>query len=613
MSFSPEPRNLKARYFTVIIILFLIFSLFTFRALELSINSPLPASVRPVPPPVRRGIIFDSRNHELAVSRDTASIAARPLEIINPERSAALLNRVLTPGYSEILNTLTGSDEPFVYLERKVKMSNAEEIRALKLPGIVILKEADRYYPNDRLASTVIGFTGLDNEGLAGIEFQYNRELTSNYRDLFIGNNVHLTLNAFIQHRLETVLRSRFESSQAKAAVGIISEVNTGRILAMASLPDFNPNRPSDFPTANHRNRTISDTYEPGSTFKIFTLSSLAREGLLDEDRLYNCPGYFEYKNHRLSFTHHLGDLTLREVIKKSCNEGVIKAAWRMPVLRFYENLRKFGFGSFTGINLPGESRGSLRPPQKWDIWLKMTVPIGHGISVTPLQLVTAANSVANGGQLLRPVIIDKITTPGGKTLQSFKTEKISEPVNEQISQKILSYLESVVSRGGTGVRANLNLPQYKVCGKTGTSIKYTRKGYEKGKYQASFIGFFPCNRPEISILIMFDEPKGDAYQGGQVAAPVFKLVLEDIIPNIHFGKIGKVSRMRSIQFKTGDKPTQMPNLTGKSKKEVIRYILTHFPGDHKFLGEGYLLESNPTAGSPVSEPYSFTLRFGFP
>lgn len=604
--------NLASRYYLVQFFFGLLFFIFILRAYTLTFHSPLPPAIQEEGTPTRRGVIFDSLNRELAISRDTASVGIRPEEIVNPQKTALLLSKILNIPFPEILQKLQEKEKKFIYLTRKTPMEEIEEIRSLNLPGLVFQEEADRFYPNGRLASTVLGFTGVDNEGLAGIEFQYDPELRHSGNKSFVGRNIHLTINAYIQYHLEKALRNQFEKVKAKGAVGIVSETKTGKILAMASLPDFDPNEAKKFSANEQRNRAISDTFEPGSTIKIFILAALFQENLINEKKTFVCPGYFQYKGKKVRCTGKHGEQTIAEVIANSCNTGIIEAAWQLPVLKLYEYLRRFGFGTYTEVGLPGESRGYLPLPKDWDIYLKMTIPIGHGLSVTPIQLVAAANALANGGQYIQPQIVEKITTPHGEVVQEFFARpkvKISDP---QVHKKVLYYLEKVVERG-TGMQARLEGISQKVCGKTGTSIKSDHTGYIKNKYQASFLGFFPCEEPEVSLFIMFDEPQGDLYQGGQVAAPVFREVLKQIIPHIHTGELEKVTSLNPLDYdQLRYNPQTVPNLLGKSKKEVLQILWRFYPGEHDIFGAGYVESQQPPPGTAIEGTPKFRIKFSF-
>jgi len=608
------------RYKLALMGLFGVFTILAFRAIELAIFSPLPPSVMGEATKVRRGGIFDVRGHELALSRDTVSVGLKPVEarLVADSAGIDILARVTGMRKSEIQNRIKSSDK-FFYLKRKLPLEDAAPLRKLDLAGLVLQIEPDRYYPNGRLASQIIGFTGLDGEGLAGIEFSQNQTLTraragayAGSQD-FIGQNVHLTINSFVQHQLEKTLASGIEDSVSRRAMGVIIETQTGRILAMSSEPDFNPNKPTDSPEASWKNLPISYQYEPGSTFKIFTMAALLRENMLDESAEYNCPGYYQYKGQKIACTHRHGKQSFVEVMKNSCNYGVITASWQLPVLKLYENLKAFGIGSLSEISLPGEARGHLASPKDWDYFLKMTIPIGHGVSLTPLQLALAANAIANDGNLMPPMIIDRVTDAQGQIVERFQPQVKYRVASAPNTQQIRRTLREVV-KSGTGTGADLGLKDFDVCGKTGTSVKWTKEeGYGK-KFQASFVGFFPCEKPEITIMLMFDEPRGAYHQGATVAAPAFRRVLKEIIPAIHVGELRQVKGLQTPTYKSaGAVSGEMPDFRGFSKKELLFQVFSKFPGDHKIEGAGYVAAQTPAPGTAIHPPYNFSFKLGFP
>lgn len=617
------------RYKLVLLVLALVFGVLAFRAIELAIASPLPPSVIEQAQKVRRGVIFDSRGHELAISRDTVSVGIKPLEARLQTEGADVLARVTNIPRAELVQKIKAS-EKFFYLRRKMPPEEAAPLRKLDLAGLVLQNEPDRYYPNQRLASQIIGFTGLDGEGLAGIEFSQNQTLTRQAaKSLFpgsgqdyIGQNIHLTINSFVQHQLEKTLAQGLDDSVSRHAMGVIIETQTGRILAMSSQPDFDPNNPNKSAESAWKNLPISFQYEPGSTFKIFTMAALLRENMLDENTEYNCPGYFEYKGRRVSCAHKHGKQSFTEVMKNSCNFGVISASWQLPVLKLYENLKAFGIGSLSEIPLPGEARGHLASPKDWDYYLKMTVPIGHGVSVTPLQLALGVNAIGNDGNFMPPMIIDKITDSQGRVVERFQPQVKYRVASTENARKIRATLREVV-KSGTGAGADLGLKEYDVCGKTGTSVKWTKKEGYSNKYQASFVGFFPCEKPEITIMLMFDEPRGEYHQGATVAAPAFRRVLREIIPAIHVGELSQVKMLPTPQYKTiagraagaacGENCRTMPDFRGYSKKELLFQVLSKFPGDHQIRGAGYVTSQSPPPGTVLNPPYTFSFQLGFP
>ncbi|MBV6493109.1 MAG: Stage V sporulation protein D [Turneriella sp.] len=608
------------RYKIILVFLLFIFFIMAYRAVELALASPLPPSVIGDAPKVRRGVIFDARGHELAISRDTVSVGIKPLEARLQLEGVDVLARVTGVPKTEILQKIKSS-EKFFYLRRKMPIEEAASLRKLDMAGLVLQTEPDRYYPNGNLASQILGFTGVDGEGLSGIEFGQNSILaqpraktpTSGISNQdFIGQNIHLTINSFVQHQLEKTLARGLTESVSKHAMGVILETPTGKVLAMSSQPDFDPNNPTKAAEGTRKNLPISFQYEPGSTFKVFTMAALLRENMLDDKHEYFCPGYFEYKGTRISCTHKHGKETFTDVMKNSCNYGVITASWQLPVLKLYENLKAFGIGSTTEIALPGEAKGHLPSPKDWDYFLKMSIPIGHGVSVTPLQLAVAANAIGNDGNFMPPMLIDHITDSQGNVVERFSPKAKYRVASLENSRKIRATLREVV-KSGTGTGADLGLKEFDVCGKTGTSIKSDKRGYTD-KYQASFVGFFPCDKPEITILLMFDEPRGEYHQGATVAAPAFRRILREIIPAIHVGELRQVRALPTAQYRSiSTEKSQMPDFQGFSKKELLFQVLSKFPGDHKFEGSGYVVSQNPKAGAAITPPYSFSFRLSFP
>lgn len=610
-------QQFKLRYLITFFIFFLFYILFNIRSFELFFQTPL-GDTNYRKKNVRRGIIYDRSGYVLAVSKDMVSVAIHPSEITNKNHTARLLAERLNLNYKKVLSEVR-SKKSFIYLKRQIPHEDITDLARLKLAGVVFEKEPHRNYPNEKLAAPLIGFTGIDNAGLSGIEYQFNDVLTTDSDSSYIGNNIYLTINSFIQHKLESNLRAMMKKTKAIGAIGIMMNVHNGQILGMASLPSYDPNHPATGKSANYKNKSISNNFEPGSTFKIFTLASLMNENLFRENKTYFCRGYFEYKKHRVRCTGHHGEQKMRDIIKNSCNSGMIQASWQMPIGSFYENIRYFGFGTVTDIDLPGEARGFVPHPKKWDQYLKMTIPIGQGIGVTPIQLVTAASAIANGGYLIKPVIVSRIETSEGKTIQKAERKIRLKVTDPQKTAKLLNYLTYVVKEG-TGHLANINMPGVSVCGKTGTSMISDDRKYLEGKYNASFLGFFPCNRPEIAIFIMIEQPGSGNYYGSTVAAPVFRKVLLDTIPLIHKGKIIKIP-VKSLNKKSGISvhyskkypKNKMPNLKGVSKKEIL-YILNHYyPGEHVVSGAGYVVSTLPQPGTDIKYPYKFNIHFSVP
>ena len=407
------------------------------------------------------------------------------------------------------------------------------------------------------------------------------------------------------------------KKTKSKFAIGIISETNTGRILAMSSLPNFNPQNIGNTSPQQRKNRIIDSVYEPGSTFKIFTLAILLENYLIKSTDRFFCPGYIKKKGFKIRCSGVHNTLDIQDVIKKSCNTGIIDASFRMPAKDYYRALKKFGFGGLTKISLSGESRGILRDYNAWDTSIRMSIPIGHGIATTPAQIIAAANSIANGGRLLRLHVVDKIVTADNKRIFQASPSERNRTVRAKTSEEVLKYLRAVTAKGGTGSLANLELSNVEVAGKTGTTIKSYSKGYFKNKYQASFLGFFPAKNPKITIFILFDEPDPNSqHQGGLIAAPVFREILRTNFSLLHSGKIYRVKTMNQLNFDEDRKQLSediMPNLLGRGKKDVMRLLNQHYPGEHIVKGSGYVVKQAPQKGESIRKPYQFIIEFGFP
>jgi cell division protein FtsI/penicillin-binding protein 2 len=490
----------------------------------------------------RRGHILDRNLEGLALSVRADFIYAHPEEIENPRQTALALSKLLETDSGDLLEKLN-SDKPFVYLKRKVPPHLSKKIRALGLEGIGTREESKRVYPSRELACHVLGFVGLDDEGLGGLEYRYNKELggkkkrvdlrfdahrTSYHRDSqpgqTDGNTLVLTLDRSIQHAAEQVLRNTIQEHRALSGVAIVMDPNDGDVLAMASYPFFNPNNYTDFPVSSRRNRAILDIYEPGSTFKAITLASVLNEGLTSLDEVIDCRAGTArlagkvYREAKTNFE----DLTVAQVFAKSSNVGTVKLGLRLGNQKLYEYIRRFGFGQKTGIELPGEESGLLRPTHQWSRISIGALSIGQEIGVTPIQMVTAMAAVANGGYLISSHIVKQVNDPEGDLIYQ-PTRHKEEIIRPTTVSQLKRAMTTVVSHG-TGRTSQLN--GYSSAGKTGTAQKIVNGVYSKEKYVASFVGFAPVANPALITLVVINEPKGIPW-GGYVAGPAFKEIME--------------------------------------------------------------------------------------
>lgn len=545
---------------------------------------------------ILRGAIYDRRGIELALSIDSSTIGIYPGNIYDPNFTAVQISPYLDIP-PERIEALIREKTRYFLLKREIDDTTASRIMEMALPGVRREREFKRVYPHGSLAASLIGFTGMDDDkALSGLEYYYNRELmTPTESDPTRGSNVHLTLDGLIQFKLEKSLGKRFEEAGAKRAVGLLMEIHTGRILAMASFPSFDPNRYASFEETTHTNWAIRHVYEPGSTMKIFLASILLNENLIRPDEKFECPGYVEYGKTRIKCTHVHGKVNLEEILQYSCNAGIIKAASKIPNEVLYEYLRRFRFGDRTGL-LPNESVGYMPPLNKWTPTTPMFMAIGQGISVTPVQLVASAASIVNGGRFVTPRVVSHITDSYGEVMHEFHSEETPVGIREYSTDRLLKAMTRVV-QAGTG--KNAYIQEYSIAGKTGTGQKaVSGRGYQDGLWSASFLGFFPADKPKVVGLILFDEPKGDSHTGGGLAAPVFREVVENIIPIIEQGertvnvKLPKLDR-KSLQAQKGT----VPDLIGKSKREAVE-LLSPLGIPYKLHGSGFCYEQDPSPGT---------------
>jgi stage V sporulation protein D (sporulation-specific penicillin-binding protein) len=513
--------------------------------------------LRQVVIPARRGKIFDRQGRELAISVSAPTVVAFPPEVRSSGREreiAAKLAAILGAEEEDIYRRIT-SNTLYAYVRRRVEFAQADRISSLELPGIEIIEENQRYYPQGTLAANVLGFAGIDNQGLEGLEYFYDQQLrgrngalkveadavgreipqaTHAYEPPQDGLSLVLTIDSTVQYLAERELDALMESPTAptRAAI-IVMDPRTGEILAMASRPSFDPNRYASFPAATWRNPNVSDTYEPGSTFKIVTAAAALEEGLTKEGEKFYDPGYIMVGSHRVRcwrYPRGHGSETLIEGVKNSCNPVFVTLGLRLyegHPARFYDYIKAFGFGARTGIDTPGEATGQLIPQESLREIQVAAISIGQSIAVTPIQLAAAAAAVANGGVWMRPHLVREIRDAEGRTVKRLDPEPVRRVISEETASRLGALLEQVV-KDGTG--RNAYIPGYRAAGKTGTAQKPGPGGYLPDKYVASFIGYAPVNDPRVVALVVVDEPQGYPYFGGTVAAPIFQRLAEAVL-----------------------------------------------------------------------------------
>lgn len=492
---------------------------------------------------VRRGIVFDRKGREMAVNLDMDSLYCDPAEIAEPEDSARVLSEATGKPSKAILAKLS-SDTRFVWLDRKLKPETVTKIKDAKLIGIGFRPDTKRFYPNGMLAAHVLGFTNIDNKGIEGVELKYDsylkgiggkvvqvrdasgRTLSEGVDMESRGNNVTLAIDEGLQYMVEAELDSALKRWNATAASAIMMDPFTGEILALANKPSYNPNATNGGYGSDRKNRVITDYYEPGSTFKIIIGTAALEEGVVKIDQKFDCSrGAVEVGGRLIHDVHKHGVLSFKEVIQKSSNVGSAMIGMKLGKEKVYKYAKTFGFGEKTGIDLPGEISGRISPPEKWSGMSIGSISIGQEVGVTPLQILRAYSAIGNGGFLVTPHVVSKITAPDGGLLWSFKPE-MKRIISQKTAETFKDILKTVTEEGGTATLAAVKGNQ--VAGKTGTAqvIDPRTKKYSKEKYIGSFVGFVPADNPKIAMIIVVYEPKGQSY-GGVVAAPVFSKIAE--------------------------------------------------------------------------------------
>lgn len=489
-----------------------------------------------------RGGIFDRHGRPLALNRQVTSFYAVPNELNLRQAPAKKLAKLL--GVSEKrLRKRFKSNKAFVWIKRKVSDQVAKQVEALNLGGIRSLNETMRVYPEGSLASHVLGFVGLDNQGLAGIELAFDRLIKGEHGWIRInrdargrrvptstkvhkasdpGKDVYLTIDKVVQHVAEQALAKGLKKHQAKHGTVIVMDPKTGEILALANKPDFDPNHFSSYPALARKNRAVVDVYEPGSTFKIVTGSAALEEGILNETVIIDCEqGEGRFNGTVIRDHEPRGKLDFRDVLVYSSNIGAVKIGMRLGGEKLYNYTRQFGFGKTTGIGLPGEAKGLLQPLVNWKKWKAISAPFGQGLAVTSIQMANAFAAIANQGQLMRPWIIKQIKNPDGSVVQVGKPEYDHQVISRKTADKMKLILKDVVARGSGRAAA---IDHYQVAGKTGTAQKPKKhgRGYDHYYHISSFVGFFPADDPQLLISVVIDSPKGMQW-GGLVAGPIFR------------------------------------------------------------------------------------------
>ena len=588
----------------------------------------------------KRGTIYDRNRKVLAQSSTVETVTANPNEIRKSKKDAlkiaAELSTVLEMDASDI-QKLLDKETNHVTIKRKIDVEVATKVRELDLTGIYLQEDSKRYYPYGAFASHVIGFTGTDNQGLAGIEMVYDKELRGvpgrvislknaldtdmpfqeeKHIDPQNGTNVVLTIDEVIQHFAEKHLETAFQEEKVQqGAAVIVMDVQTGETLAMSAKPDFDLNHPFELVDETEkariaaiadeeertqeksnalqkmwRNKAVVDSYEPGSCFKIITASMALEEGVVNVDTPFFCPGYKVVADRRIACANRNGHgaQTFKDGVKNSCNPVFIEVGQMVGADLFQKYYKAFGFLETTGFDLPGEAKGVFYPPNGFGLMELSTSAFGQGPKITPLQMISAVCAVANGGNLMKPYLVKELVDDDGNVLKSTEPTLVRQVISKETSETMRMLLENVVANGSG---QNAYIKGYRIAGKTGTSEKLPRGN---GKYVSSFVGFAPANDPKIACLVMLDEASNGQYYGGLIAAPVVGKILEDTLRYL------KIEPQYTEEEKE-NLDVFVPDVKGKSKSAAIHDI-TAQNLTYTIVGDGETIKDQmPKVGSNMT------------
>jgi len=586
--------------------------------------------------PAKRGEIFDRHGRLLAYSVDADTIYAVPTEIADATKAAAALCDALddcTPKSRDELRDRLSQQRSFVYVRRRASPMQAKRVAALELEGVAFRKESKRYYPNRELAAHLLGYVGVDNVGLGGLEATYDKTVRGREGKLLVqtdarrhvfsrlertptaGASIELTIDEHLQHIAEREVRTGVEAARADGGTAVIMDPYTGEILAMASWPTFNPNDYSDATDNARRNRAVQDLYEPGSTFKLVTASAAIEEKVVTPDEIIDTSaGSIRFGNRVINDMHRYDPMTFTDVIVRSSNVGAIKVGLKVGAERMGLYIRRFGFGRPSSPDFPGESPGIVWEPSKLNDSALASVSMGYQVGVTPLQMAAAASVIANGGTLFEPHVVRAIIKGSQRTAVAPKA--LRQAILPETAATLTDIMEKVVT-DGTGRLSRL--VSYNVAGKSGTANKLVNGRYSESQQNVSFVGFVPSRRPALTVIVMVDSPRLGGDTGGAIAAPIFKRIADaslrhlGVTPTINPQPPVIVARNQEtpvtpaasmgtpsvVTIPATMTETGLPDLRGMSAREALRE-LARLGLTARMEGTGVVVDQTPAAGSPL-------------
>ncbi|MFN2594800.1 MAG: peptidoglycan D,D-transpeptidase FtsI family protein [Actinomycetota bacterium] len=544
--------------------------LFTLQILERSSYERLAARQRQriVSFPARRGAIFDRNGRPLAISVDTQSVYTDPTMVTDIHSTARKLAPVLGLSPAVVEQRLHGTSPRFGYIARQLDGKTADKVKTLQLPGIYLRAEPKRYYPGGRLASQILGFTNIDGRGISGVELQYNDVLQGTPGTMTLeqdpagrplpqakfsetepvpGRSLLLTIDKELEYFTQLTLNSAVQRYHALDGTAIVMRPSTGEILALANAPDYDPNHPGAFPDADLRNQALTDIYEPGSAFKIVTASGALQSHIVTPRTRFTVPYSLQVADRTIHDAegHGTESLSVKDIIDQSSNVGTVEIGLKLGKDRIDHYVRAFGFGSKTGLDFPGESAGIVIPKDEWSGSSIANIPIGQGVAVTPMQLITAYASLANGGRWVEPKLLHGTLDAAGH-VHPAAPPATRRVVSRKTAAQMTNILEGVVTHG-TGVAAAI--PGYRVAGKTGTAQKPLPGGGYGNNYEASFVGYAPAEDPSIVVLVRLDDPT--PIWGGYTAAPTFQAIAQFALRHLGVAPTGNAAKQAASEPST--------------------------------------------------------------
>jgi cell division protein FtsI (penicillin-binding protein 3) len=580
-----------------------------------------PTEARGDPANVERGPILDRRGRILAIQTELDTVTAWKPEIEDVSRTAEILADILDLGARELEARLVATDG-FTILQRTITPSQSDRIeaerRAGNLQGIRLEPDTGRSYPAKEAAAPIVGFTGVDNVGLAGIEYMFSGELMpvvdgeANYA---IGNQVFLTLDLAIQSAADDLSRELLSRHQADSVMIVVGEAKTGALLAVSSLPTFDPNHFREYDAAERRNDFLSRIYEPGSVFKVFSVASFLELGGIGLSDLFNTSNGYTTEGGELVITDlaDYGAVDAEEIIKFSSNVGAAYASEEVAPGALYTMLTRFGFGRETGIDLNGEERGLLTPPEEWSGRTRPTIAIGQEIGVTAAQVFAATTVLANDGMLLRPQIVDRIVSPTGEVLHRFQREPIREVLSPGTAGTMLRLMDAATGPGGTARR--IQVDGLSVAAKTGTAEVFDREigAYSEDHFLASTLALVPAEDPELIVYVVIDFPRGESFYGGRIAAPAADEMIEFLVPYWDIPRSTDTVVEHSGRIVAGepslpDLGRTVPDYSGLPVRTLLP-LLGNSAVNVVIEGSGWVVRQNPSPGAPVESGMTIRLE----